>query len=203
MFPDVPELPKHSLPFTALAPSEESSKSDGDEASAGFFAGHKVSILDLDKATLLQCLYKHATCNGDLLAYLPFAELQKDMQTLTYQEAEQLIAKKNQDLCFDFIKGKPIKVDVGEAISSPAVMTVSMARVNVRPRLRRHSADGLPYRNTAVCSQLRDLTSEVSFTRKGHEKPSFKALGKMLRLLDALNGKELGMTCNQMNQENK
>ena len=113
MFPDVPELPKHSLPFTALAPLEESSKSDGDEASAGFFAGHKVSILDLDKATLLQCLYKHATCNGDLLAYLPFAELQKDMQTLTYQEAEQLIAKKNQDLCFDFIKGKPIKVDVG------------------------------------------------------------------------------------------
>lgn len=114
MFSSGPEPSNHSLPVTALAPKEESSKRDGNVKPAGFFDGRKISIAGLDKPTLLQCLHKHAHSAGASLVFAPFAEKLQNARncTLTYLDAKQLVDEYRErgHRFFDYIDGIPIKV---------------------------------------------------------------------------------------------
>ncbi|WP_163370586.1 hypothetical protein [Endozoicomonas acroporae] len=111
MFSSGLSLSNPSSQVPTLVPSEASGKSGRDDGPAqpGSFAGHKVCVVGIDRAILLQCLYEFATGRNN---YFPeIKELMDKSSTwvLSDQEAQNLASDEHRP-SFRYIKGRLVEV---------------------------------------------------------------------------------------------
>ncbi|WBA83115.1 hypothetical protein [Endozoicomonas sp. GU-1] len=104
-------LSNPSSQVQTLAPSEASGKSGGDDGPAqpGSFAGHKVCVVGIDRAILLQCLYEFATGRNNHFPEIKELMDKSSTWVLSDQEALQLASDEYLP-SYRYIKGRLVDV---------------------------------------------------------------------------------------------